>query len=251
MARLGLGNVLAVAALLAWFPASAEEPKSSFTVQELLAPSTSVARLQARKIIALACKKALYTSPVAAAADVIAEAATEGRGKIVKFFVQVITDHGSEGLCDALVEKPATPQLDMRKPNNFNLNRPPAPLSTAELLAKLKAFQELCPADQFYNLNTHVCVSLEVTPNCPPGQYFDSRQCADIPSPAAARCAASEQYDIATNNCIMPSSTTDCLPPQFYSAIERKCVSQISSHVAGVSCPDGQLQYFGGCVLPH
>jgi hypothetical protein len=186
-----------------------------------------------------------------AAGGLFEDVVTEGRGEAAKFIVHVITGAAVTRLCDALVVKPATPEPDIR--NSIKLDKPPVVIPPAEPPARLKALQDLCPPGQFYNLNTRLCVGLQVTPNCPPGQTYESGQCVlDIAAPTKPRCAEWENYNIITDTCEMPNrSTQACTWPQFYSALEQKCVSQIAAHATGVSCRADQLEFYGTCVPIH
>jgi hypothetical protein len=198
MGKFALGK--AVGALLMCFPASAEEPRKLPSNAELLKPSPDNTTSQAFKIVGYACKEVLFVSPMSAAADLVGEVVTDGRGKIAKFIVKVISDKAATGLCDALVIEPPKPELDHRKSFDFSSTRP----TIYEQITGTKApMQEQCSADQFYSPIGHVCVTLQVTPICQPDQSSDTRQCTDISSLI---------------------STPNCPDPQFYSALEQKCV---------------------------
>jgi hypothetical protein len=129
-------------------------------------------------------KSALFISPMAEAADLVGEVVTEGSGKFVKFIVKLIAKGAETSICDPLVVEPAKPQLDIRKPPDFTSTRP----TIYEQITGSKAPQQArCSPEQFYSLNGQVCVSLQVSPICTPGQSSASGQCIDMPSLAAPK----------------------------------------------------------------
>jgi hypothetical protein len=242
MAKFAIVNALAAAALLTAFSASAEELK---------ALSTSAGPLPGKRIVGFACTDFVFISPMGAAGDLLEAAVTEGRGEAAKFIVHLIIDRVAvPRLCDALVAKPATHQPDIGK--SIKLDQPPVMPPPAEPPAGLKALQELCPADQFYNLNSHLCVGLQVSRDCQPGLTYSAGQCVLDTSVLKPKCHEWETYNIITNACEMPNSSIKaCTWPQFFSPLEQKCVSQISAHPAGVSCGSGQIEFYGTCVPMH
>jgi hypothetical protein len=240
-------NALVAAALVSCFPASAEEPKT-LSIPELLSPSAGP--LPGKRIVGFVCTDFVVMSPMGAAAGLLEDAVTEGRGKAVKFIVHLVTDQAATRICDALVVKPATPEPDIRK--SINVDKPPVVLPPAEPPVRLKAVQELCPPDQFYNLNSHVCVGLQVSQNCPPGLSYAAGQCVLDTSVVKPKCHEWEKYNIMTDACESPNSSVPaCTWPQFFSPLERKCVSQISARSAAVSCGSGQIEFYGTCVPVH
>ncbi len=156
------------------------------------------------------------------AADLVGEVVTEGRGEFSKFVVGVIADKASNALCDAIVVKPPKPELDTGK--SLDLRSP----SIYQQITGAKAPEKMpCSPDQFYNPISLVCVGLQVTPVCRPGQHGDSQKCADISSVLGPRCAAYERYDIITDKCV--TLPPDCPGSEFFNAMENKCVS-LSRH---------------------
>jgi hypothetical protein len=248
MAKFAWVNAIAAVALLSGFAASAEEPKA-LSIAELLSPSTGP--LPGKRIAGFACTDFVVISPMGAAGDLLEAAVTEGRGEAVEFIVHLIIDRVAVPyLCDPLVAKPTTYQLDIRK--SIKVDQPPVVLSPAEPSAGLKAVQELCPTDQFYNLNSHACVGLQVSRNCAPGLTYDAGQCVLDTSVVKPRCHEWEKYSIVTDACEIPNGSIQaCTRPQFFSPLEQKCVSQISAHRAGVSCGSGQIEFYGTCVQAH
>jgi hypothetical protein len=242
MRKFALVNALAAAALLSCFPASAEQPKEqlrALSIPELLSPSAGP--LPGRRIVGFACTDFVVMSPMGAAADLLEDVVTEGRGKAVKFIVHLATEQAKTWICDPLVAKPATPQPDIRK--SIKLDEP---------LASLKALQKLCPADQFYNLNSHACVGLQVSENCQPGLTYVAGKCVLDTSVVKPKCHEWEKYNIMTDACEMRNGSIEaCTWPQFFSPLEQKCVSQISAHTTGVSCGPNQLEFYGSCVAPR
>ena len=222
MATFAWRNALAVAGVLACFPAGAQElPK--ITRSDLLLPSVSPS--SGKKIIGYACKEVLFMSALSVATDFVGDVVAEGRGEAVKFIVHEIGEGVAAGACNALVEKTPTHELDPRTKFNGNLDRPPNVVSSDQPAAAAKPLaQQLCSPGQFYNMNARKCVALEGSPNCPPTEIYFSGKCTDIASLAGPQCAAYQRYDIFTKQCVMPISTPDCPSLQFYSAIEKKCV---------------------------
>jgi hypothetical protein len=232
MGKFALRSALPVVALLMCFPAGAEEPKALSRNPELLEPSPNNAKPQGFKILGYACKDVLFVKPRSEAADQLGDMLTEGRGKIVKFAVHVIAKGAEMGLCDALVVEPAMPELDNRKSIDFSSTRPLIyeQITGANTPVQEKTpGQELCAPDQFYNANGHVCVGLQVIPNCQPGQSGGIRPCADASSLAGSG---------------MPS----CPDAQFFSALEKKCVPLMASGLDGAGCRADERKVLGTCI---
>jgi hypothetical protein len=222
MGKFAPSSALAIAAVLICFPAGAEEIKRLST-DELLKPSPDNAAAQGIKIIGYACKDVLFLSPMSAAANLVGDVVTEGRGEFSKFVVGVIADKAAAALCDAIVVKPPKPELDMGK------SLDPGSPSIYQRITGAKAPERLpCLPDQFYNPIGHVCVGLQVTPVCSPGQHDDSRKCADVSSLPGPRCANYERYDIIADKCVM-NVPPNCPGSEFFNAMESRCVS-LSRH---------------------
>jgi hypothetical protein len=239
MGKSALCNTLAVAALLAWLPARAQELKT-LSKSDLL--SSSAGPSQGGKIAGYLCDGRLFMSPVAVAADFVGDVVAEGRGAATKLIVNLIGKKAETLLCDTLVVKSQTPEPDNRKSIDVTATMPRPVISPNQPIAAAKPLaQQLCSPGQLYDLKAQLCVDLEVTPNCPPGQFYISGQCTDVASLARPRCAAYEEYDIVANKCFKPR----CPQPLIFNPLEDKCVSKIS--FGGVSCRADQLESYGTC----
>jgi hypothetical protein len=240
MGKFAWRNALAVTALLAGFPAGAEQPVT-ITRSDLLSPSAGPS--PGKKIAGYACKEILFMSAMSAATGFVGDVVAEGRGEAVKFVVRVIGEKVAAGACDALVEKSPTPELDPRNSMAGNLDMARITISPDQAIAAPKPLAlPPCSPGQFYNMNALLCVDLEVSPNCPPGQVYLSGQCTDIASLAGPRCAAYEEFDTLANKCVMPK----CARPLFFNPLENKCVLEMT--FGGAGCRADQLPSNGTCV---
>jgi hypothetical protein len=238
MGKSALYNGLAIAALLTWVPASAQEPKM-FSKSDLL--SQNVGPSQGNKIAGVLCDGRLLMSPMAVAADFVGDLVAEGRGAAATLIVKLIGKKAETVVCEKLVVKSPTPEPDW-KSKDVTATMPRPVISPDQPIAAAKPLsQQLCSPGQLYDVKAQLCVDLEVIPNCPSGQLYLSGQCTDVASLARPRCAAYEEYDIFANKCFVPR----CHQPLIYNPLEDKCVSKIS--FGGVSCRADQLESYGAC----
>lgn len=239
MGKSALRNALAVAALLTWLPASAQELKT-LSKSDLLSPSAGPS--QGDKIAGILCDGRLLMSPMAVAVDFVGDLVAEGRGTATTLIVKLAGKKAETLLCDKLVVKSPTPEPDIRKSIDVTAIMPRPAISPNQPVAAAKPLaQQLCSPGQLYDVKAQLCADLEAIPNCPSGQLYVSGQCTDVAALAQPRCAPYEEYDIFTNKCFIPR----CHQPLIYNPFEDKCVAKIS--FGGVSCRADQLESYGTC----